>query len=141
VDRKEFLSLLGFSTASVAVAACLGGCTKSTDSLSDTTGPSGVDFTLDLSLGSNAALKTSGGYVYSNGIIIAKTISGNFIAVQQTCTHERNSVVYQGTAQRFYCGGHGATFSENGTVTGGPAPRPLKQYNTAVEGNMLQVYS
>ena len=142
MDRKEFLSLLGFSAASAALVGCLGGCTKDTAaSAVNTTGPSSVDFTLDLTQTANAALNTNGGYLYSNGIIVARTMSGSYIAVQQTCTHERFSIVYQGSRSRFYCDGHGATFSESGTVTGGPAPRALKQYNTALNGNSLRVYS
>ena len=141
MDRKEFLSLLGMSVASVSVLACVSGCTKSTDASSGTTAPSNIDFTLDLSQAANAALNTNGGYLYKNGVIIARTTSSQYIAVQQVCTHENNSVVYQSNNSRFYCDRHGATFSETGTVTGGPAPRALTQYKTSIESNMLRVYS
>lgn len=139
MDRKEFLSLLGYGSASVAMASCLAGCAKNVSS--GTTAPSGVDFTLDVSQPANAALQTNGGYVYSNGIIIAKTLAGAFIAVQQLCTHESVPVTYQPASHRFYCDGHGATFSESGAVLGGPAPASLKTYNTSLTGNMLRVYS
>ncbi len=141
MDRKEFLSLLGMSAASFSVLACIGGCTKNTDASSGTTGPSNIDFTLDLSQAANAALNTNGGYVYKNGVIVARTTSSQYIAVQQVCTHESNSVVYQSNYARFYCDRHGATFSESGTVTGGPASRALIQYHTTISGNMLRVYS
>lgn len=139
MDRKEFLSLLGFSSASVALATCLGGCSKNVSS--GTTAPSGVDFTLDLSQAANAALLTNGGYIYNSGVIVARTTTGSYIAVQQVCTHESVSIVYQGTSHRFYCDGHGATFSETGAVLGGPAPRALQTYNTSLTGNSLRVYS
>src|SRR5689334_17889483 len=129
MDRKEFLSLLGMSTTSFSILTCLGGCTKS--DVSGTPAPSNVDFTIDLSQSTNAALTNNGGYLYRNGIIVAKTTSGNYIAVQQTCTHENATVVYQSGSHRFYCDRHGASFSETGTVTGGPAPRALQQYNTS----------
>jgi cytochrome b6-f complex iron-sulfur subunit len=137
MDRKEFLSLLGLSGASV-VMACVG-CSK--NSGSDTTGPSNVDFTIDISQSPNTALQNSGGYIYNNGVIIARTLAGSFVAVQQTCTHERFNIIYQGSQKRFYCDGHGGTFSESGNVIGGPPPRALKTYNTALNGTILRVYS
>ncbi|MEJ7681108.1 MAG: hypothetical protein WKG06_25295 [Segetibacter sp.] len=101
MDRKEFLSLLGFSSASLALGSCLGGCSKNVSS--GTTAPTNVDFTLDLSQPANAALLTNGGYVYNSGVIVAHTTAGAYIAVQQVCTHENISVIYQGNNQRFYC--------------------------------------
>lgn len=92
---------------------------------SGTTAPANVDFTLDLSQSANAALLTAGGYVYNSGVIVART-AGAYIAVQQVCTHESVSITYQGSYQRFYCNGHGATFSENGAVLGGPCSTGLK---------------
>lgn len=142
MDRKEFLAQLGMSAASFAVLGCLGGCTKSTDAQSSgTTAPSGVDFTIDLSQAANAALNNNGGYLYKNGVIVARTMAGAYIAVQQICTHESNSVVYQGDRSRFYCDCHGASFSESGSVTGRPAPRALAQYNTSLNGSTLRVFS
>jgi cytochrome b6-f complex iron-sulfur subunit len=138
MERKEFLSLVGLGTASVFAAVCLGGCAKSS---SGGTAPTNVDFTLDLTLPANAALVTAGGYIYSGGIIIAKTTAGSYLAVSQSCTHEGVSVQYQAANQRFYCPGHGATYSVTGAVTGGPAPSALKEYNTALTGNMLRIYS
>lgn len=139
MDRKEFLSLLGFSSASVALASCLGGCSKNVSS--GTTAPSGVDFTLDLSQPANAPLLTNGGYVYNSNVIVARTMDGAYIAVQQLCTHDTVSVTYQGANHRFFCDGHGSTFTESGAVTGGPAPRALQKYNTSLTANSLRVYS
>ena len=59
MERKEFLSLIGMS-ASTLVLGCLAGCSKSSNGTSGgSTGPTGVDFTLDLSLAANAQLKTN----------------------------------------------------------------------------------
>ena len=139
MTRKEFLSLIGFNTAGVAVAACVSGCAKNVNGA--TNAPTNVDFTLDLSQPANAVLLTNGGFMYNNGIIVARTLAGAYIAVQQVCTHETVSVTYQPNSHRFYCDGHGATFSETGAVTGGPAPRALKTYNTSLTANSLRVYS
>ncbi|MDQ6812403.1 MAG: Rieske 2Fe-2S domain-containing protein [Bacteroidota bacterium] len=139
MNRKEFLSLIGFGTAGGALASCMGGCAKNVSS--GTSAPANVDFTLDLTQAANAALLNNGGFIYKNGVIVAKTLAGAYIAVQQLCTHETVSVTYQASNHRFYCDGHGATFSEGGTVTGGPAPRPLTTYNTSLTANSLRVYS
>jgi cytochrome b6-f complex iron-sulfur subunit len=139
MNRKAFLTLIGSGPASVAVAFCLGACAKNLSS--GTTAPTNVDFTLDLNESGNTPLLSTGGFVYRNGVIVARTISGTYIAVQQVCTHENVTMVYQGTSRRFYCDGHGATFSETGVVTGGPAPQALQTYVTSLTGNSLRVHS
>ena len=133
MDRKEFLSALGFSAASIALSACMGGCKKDSPS-----GPT-VDFTFDLTSPTYAALANPGGYVYTNGVIVAKTTSGTIIAVSQACTHEGANVQYQSNNNRFYCPRHGATFDNSGHVTGGPASTSLKQYTVTVTGNTVRV--
>ena len=141
MDRKDFLNSIGMSAAAFALMGCAG-C-KKTDgsSTADTTGPTGINFTLDLSLAANAALLTNGGSIVSNGVIVAKTKAGAYIAVQRSCTHESYTLTYQSTDSRFYCPNHGATFSENGAVTNGPASRSLTAYNTQLTGTALKVYS
>lgn len=141
MDRKDFLNSIGMSAAAFALINCIG-CKKTEDSSStDTTGPTGVNFTLDLSLAANAALLTNGGSLVSNGVIVARTNTGSYIAVQRSCTHESYTLTYQSANSRFYCPNHGATFSENGAVTNGPASRALTVYNTQLTGTSLKVYS
>jgi cytochrome b6-f complex iron-sulfur subunit len=135
MDRKEFLSQIGIGGAAVFMGACMAGCSK------DGTAPTAVDFTLDLSAPANAALNAAGGYVYKNNIIVARTQQNTYIAVSQACTHEGTAVQFQGANNRFYCPNHGATFSVTGTVTGGPANKPLTQYNTQLTGTTLRVFS
>jgi cytochrome b6-f complex iron-sulfur subunit len=140
MERKEFLSLLGLGTATIFTGACLGSCSKqSTGNVSSA--PTNIDFTLDLSLPANAGLTTNGGYIYSNGLIVARTASGSYIAVSQACTHEGVTVQYVSGEDLFYCPSHGAKFSDSGAVISGPASTSLKQYNTALSGTSLRVYS
>jgi len=142
MERKEFLSLIGLGSASALATVCLGSCSKSAVGDSNVpSAPTNVNINLDLTQPANLALATAGGYVYSGGIIIARTTAGNYIAVSQTCTHQGATVSYEGTNQRFYCASHGAVFSNTGAVTGGPAPAALQQYNTSLTGNILRVYS
>ena len=141
MERKEFLSLLGLSTAGIFTATCLGSCSKQSASQGVTAAPTGVDFTIDLSRPANANLVTNGGYIYSNGIIVARTTSGTYVAVSQACTHEGVSVQYVSSQDLFYCPSHGAKFSGNGAVISGPTAAALTQYNTSLNGTSLRVYS
>ncbi|WP_227256355.1 Rieske 2Fe-2S domain-containing protein [Pedobacter sp. MR2016-19] len=111
MDRKDFLNSIGMSAAAFALISCIG-CKKTDGSSStDTTSPTGVNFTLDLSLAANAALLSNGGSLVSNGVIVAKTKEGAYIAVQRSCTHESYPLTYQSVNSRFYCPNHSATFS------------------------------
>jgi cytochrome b6-f complex iron-sulfur subunit len=141
MERKEFLSLLGLSTAGIFAGACLGSCSKTSATQGVVTAPTVVDFTIDLSLPANNNLASDGGYIYSNGIIVARTTAGNYVAVSQACTHEGVSVQYVSSQDLFYCPSHGAKYSDNGAVISGPTSVALKQYNTSLSGNSLRIYS
>ena len=132
MERKEFLKLLGMSAGSVLIASCIQSCKKPSTK---------VDFTLDLTTSANASLNTNGGYVYSHGVIIAKTVSGNYVAVSQACTHDGVSVKYDSTNDQFHCDAHGSNFSDSGAVTMGPANSALRQYNTSLSGTSLRIFS
>ena len=144
MERKEFINAIGMGTASLLLATCFGACSKGSSSDNGITGPgptppSNVDFTLDLNQQSNANLANSGGFVYSNGVIVARTTTGSYIAVAMACTHQGTTLVYEGNNNRFYCNNHGSTFSNSGVVNNGPASTNLKQYTTTLTGSMLRV--
>ena len=144
MQRKEFINALGISTATLFMVTCFGGCGKS--SVADNSNnvpppPTNVDFLLDLSQAENANLATNGGFIYKNGIIVARTTTGSYIAVSMACTHQGTTLVYEGNNNRFYCNNHGSTFSNTGTVNNGPASSNLKQYNTTLSGNKLRVFA
>ncbi|MDB5129556.1 ubiquinol-cytochrome c reductase iron-sulfur subunit [Mucilaginibacter sp.] len=141
MDRKEFLSAIGITAASFALINCVGCSKKSDNSASGVNGPSGVDLTLDLTASANAALLTNGGYLASNGVIVAKTTAGTYIAVQQSCTHESYPLIYQGGSHQFYCNNHGSAFTEAGVVKNSPANHNLTAYQTTLTGTSLRVFS
>jgi cytochrome b6-f complex iron-sulfur subunit len=129
ISRKDFLKGIGISGA--ALMAVLTSCTNSTDVTPSSSG------SIDL----NNALKNIGDYTYSGNIIVARIAAGNtassFVALAKACTHEGTTVVHQGTG--FYCPNHGATFSNSGAVTGGPASRSLTKYTVTISGTALTV--
>ena len=137
MDRKEFLTALGLSSGALIVTSCLSACKKDAAN-GNVTAPT-VDFTLDLSQPANAALNNPGGYIYFNGVIVAKTAAGSIIAVSQACTHQGVDVVYTSGNNQFYCPSHGAGFSSTGVVTAGPANTALKLYTVTVAGNKVRI--
>lgn len=135
MDRKKFIELAGANAALMLVGVCLGRCS---DNNSFPAPPSNVDFTLDVSSG---ALSQNGGSLIKDGIIVARTLTGTFLAVSVACTHQGTNVEYQAGSHRFYCVTHGSTFNEMGTVVVGPATQSLRQYQTSLTGSSLRIFS
>lgn len=142
MDRKEFLNQVGMGAAALLVPACLGGlaaCGKSDSaSPSNPPPPTNVDFTVNISSG---ALASNGGFLVMNGIIIARTTSGAFLAVSAACTHQGTTINYVAASNKFLCPNHGAEFSSTGAVTKLPATTDLTSYKTSLNGNTLRVFS
>lgn len=139
MDRKEFLSLVGMSMGAYVLTRCLESCSKK-DGGSFPTPPSNVNMTLTLTDPAYSALGSNGGYVYlSNGIIVARTNSGSYLAVSEYCTHQGTAVVFRASQNNFYCSSHGSVFGADGHVSNGPAGIALKQYNTSLSGNSLTI--
>lgn len=143
MDRKDFLSQVGVGAAAFLAPICLGGiagCGKSSTGSTPSipTPPSNIDFTLDVSSG---ALASNGGFLVSQGILVARTNAGTFLAVSAACTHEGTTVNYNAANNNFVCPNHGAKFSSSGMVTLGPATTNLKSYNTSLTNSTLRIYS
>lgn len=135
MDRKEFLALTGMSLGAFVLATCGIGCKKEEEESAT------KDFTLDLNAASNAALKNNGGSVVNDGVIVARTNAGAFIAVASACTHQGTTVNYEAANNRFRCPNHGAVFNESGGVVSGPASRALTQYKTELNGSNLRIFT
>jgi cytochrome b6-f complex iron-sulfur subunit len=135
ISRKEFIELTGLSLAVLLIPSCLSSCKKSNPTPSNN---QTIDFTVSVSSG---ALSQNGGYIVQNGVIVARTNTGAFIAVAVACTHEGTAVRYVAASNSFSCPNHGAKFDASGNVTAGPATTALKKYNTSLSGTDLRVYS
>lgn len=138
MDRTEFIRLMGAGAGALALAGCLGGCKKEED---DPPPLLTVDFTLDLTQPANSALNTNGGFLRTQGVIVARTLGGSYIAVAAACTHQGTAVDYNANAHQFHCPNHGSNFTEAGAVVNGPAGRALQQMNTSLDGDNLRVWS
>jgi len=144
VERKDFIEKVGMSGAALLVMGCLGSCSKSsgTGTTTPTNPNKPVDFTINITTAPYNVLQNAGGFYVDNAtnVIIAKTSAGVLIAVSSLCTHQATTIEFQNSNNRFYCSGHGSTFSMAGAVTTGPATTALKAYKTALSGSLLRIY-
>lgn len=138
MNRQEFLQLFGLGAAGLVASACLGACS----SKSEVSPASGVDFTVDLTAASSAALNDPAtGYIYGAGntVIVARTTAGSYVALQAPCPHQGTNVYFTPGQSRFVCPNHGAVFGLTGNLIQGPATTGLKQYTVVQTGTSLRV--
>ncbi len=138
MERKEFLkmtaAICGLGLIPVGLVQS---CNKQSNS-----GPTNVNFTLDLTASANSALNTVGGSLIANGVIVIRSSATVFQALSAACTHEGCSVGYNPTAVKVVCPCHGGVFNPaNGAVISGPPPSALTTYTTSLSGNILTVKS
>ena len=134
MDRKEFLR----STLAVCGLAAIPAALFESCSTTSTTGPTNVNFTLDLTRAANAALNNVGGYVYSNSVIVIRYSATAYYAFSQVCTHQGCQVGFTGTALACPC--HGGMFNATtGAVISGPPNSGLTKFTVTKNGNILTV--
>jgi cytochrome b6-f complex iron-sulfur subunit len=161
MERKEFLNLVGISFGAVILSNCMSGCSKgseptpatTTPTTTPTTPPTGggtpvtttgltgnnesskgvIDFSLDLTNTTFKTLQTNGTALVSGDVIIARTKTGDFLAVAKACTHQGTTVDFVADNSTFKCNNHGSVFEANGSVTVGPATSSLKKYITSFD--------
>ncbi len=135
IDRQEFFRRVGTGVGAIWLMRCLAGCTGEANGDPAPNGGRGIDFTLNLTEKANEILKTKGGYVVVNDIIVAQTKDGQFVAVSANCTHQNTQLTYRPVENLFYCPLHLSRFDTAGRVLNGPAVQSLTQfrvtYNTA----------
>ena len=137
MNRHEFLLHATIGLGTLVFSRSVAGCS---DTANQPPAP-GLDFTLNLNDQVNRNLAAPGGYVVANGVLIAHTSSGEFVAVAAKCTHEGTQLVYKPIENQFYCPLDLSRFSPTGVVISGPATLPLTRYKvTALAGvNSLRV--
>ena len=148
VTRKEFLIQLAVGGvavgASSAIASFLASCSLPTQpqgtSLPSSSGTlNNNTITVDISPGSPLAQNGFAIVQYTGGsVLVARTSDGVYHAMTSICTHQGCTIdQYNSGSKEFICPCHGSQFSATGTVIGGPASNPLKQYATSISGTQL----
>lgn len=70
---------------------------------------------------------------------VVKQPNNEVIAFTPICTHLGCAFHWDDASNTFLCPCHTSTFSIDGKVLGGPAPRPLDRYETKVEAGVLEI--
>lgn len=137
MKRKEFLEKLGLGAALVLTSSCLGSCTRDmAEPVKD------LDFVIDLENEKFAPLKELGGYAIEGQVVIARSLSGEYLAATLICSHENLSqIIYSKTSGEWFCTAHEARFNEEGIGQNANGSRGLEIYNTEVIGTNLRVFS
>ena len=136
-------SILGAAAAvgAVGVVAACGGGGSSTPAAS-TTGSDSAAGSSSPPAGDAAALTPTADVPVGSGVILAdakvvvtQPTAGEFKAFSSTCTH-MSCQVTSISGDRIGCPCHGSSYSiVDGSVQGGPAPRPLPKVAIKVEGD------
>lgn len=71
--------------------------------------------------------------------VLLQAKAGEYVALSAVCTHLGCVVQWQDAKGEFLCPCHAGRFAPNGTVLGGPPPRPLDVLPVAVDGDQLRV--
>ena len=145
MERKDFLRSLGAGAAFALTFPCLHGCSKDDDNGDVVEVPTGIDFTIDLNSTEGAKLANNGSFILKNLVVVVKNLEGNFVAASQVCSHQGYDQVRFVTNDGgiFYCDVHGSRFELDGTPLNqvdGNAAKPLKIYNTELNGDILRVF-
>ncbi len=135
MKRKEFLELIAFSFAVGTLGIGLKSCSE------NSTSPTNVDFTIDLTNPEFSALAQPDGFIVYNEILIINTGNNNFIALSGKCTHEGYKLVFDESKRNIICNKHGSEFDLDGKVLKAPAKKNLQKYNIEKNGNLLRIFS
>ena len=80
------------------------------------------------------------GQTARTAVWLRRTTVNDFTAFGLNCTHLGCPVNWRPDAQLFLCPCHGGVYYADGSVAGGPPPRPLRQFNVRiVNNNRVQV--
>lgn len=63
----------------------------------------------------------------------------DFVAMSNICTHLACRIRWIPEEEGFFCPCHNGVFAKDGSVVGGPPPRPLDRFETKVEEGVLFV--
>lgn len=143
MERKQFLRSLGAGAAFAIVFPCVGAC--SSDDTAEVSELEGVDFSIDLEAPEASGLEVNGGFIVKNQVVVAKNLEGVFVAATQVCSHQQYKTVtfVSEDGGIFYCDVHGSRFSQEGAplnTISSSVPKPIKIYNTTLNGTILRVH-
>lgn len=87
----------------------------------------------------NADPKPYAGVTAQSAAWLRRNDASNFIAFAANCTHLGCPVRWEADAQLFMCPCHGGVYYKDGTVAGGPPPKPLTKYEVRILKDEVQI--
>lgn len=135
LNRRGALAAGGAASAAAALVAT--GC--STYSPAPASPPNGGQAASG-DLGPASAIPVGGGKVFSTQrVVVTQPSAGTFKAFSAVCTHQ-GCTVNSVSGGNIICPCHGSEFSAtDGSVTNGPAKRPLEARQVTAEGGHLRL--
>jgi cytochrome b6-f complex iron-sulfur subunit len=139
IKRREFTNLLGLGLLASSLPVTIAACQSDPSSSS---GPEDGEF---IAIGTVAALDTEGVLANSDlqgnnlAVIRDPNAPESVIAVSAVCTHSGCTVPWNAEQGVFACPCHGGRFNPDGTVAGGPPPRPLTTFEAKIDGDQVLV--
>lgn len=146
MKRREFVNFVGLgmlaSSLPIAIAAC-----NPTETVSDA--PAGEaapasDVPDGFTAAGTVADLDAKGFLTQKGLEAGPVIvirdpanTDSVIALNAKCTHQGCTVDWE--EDKFSCACHGSEFATDGTVTIGPAVRPLESYEAMINGETVLV--
>lgn len=97
-----------------------------------------IDHTVEVSF-QNASPLAWTGVSATTGAYLRRTGTNDFTAFSIYCQHLGCPVRWNQSAQLFLCPCHGGVYYADGSVAGGPPPRPLRQYSVRVRNGQVEI--
>ncbi len=129
-DRRSLFTSAGLTAIAIGTGTGVAGCQAAPSA-----GPSATAVTVKTS-----DVPVGGGKILTDGkYVVTQPTAGTFKAFSKTCTHQGCPVTaIEGEA--IVCRCHGARFSiVDGSVTNGPATKPLTPATVSVSGDSLTI--
>ena len=149
LSRRRVVAGAGVVAGVGLLAACGGGSTATAPGTPAAAPPAAAEPSADSdssessgtsedALASTTEIPVGGGKVFADkDVVVTQPTSGDFKAFSATCTHQGCKVnkVVDGTIA---CPCHGSKFNiTDGSVTGGPAKKPLPAKSVSVDGDSI----
>lgn len=78
------------------------------------------------------------GETATTAVWVRRAADTEFVVFAENCTHLGCPVNWVAGAKLFLCPCHGSVFYADGSVAGGPAPRPLFRYQWRIQNGTVQ---